>query len=249
MRPTFLARVQQTVDVQHAGVGLVVLGWIRIRDVVGRVHLLCKRPRSVCRVPLVRDERQERPESAPLAHETIVVIALEVGRDPRYAEAVRVVVVGAGERIVLDGERERIPRSAAALACATQQAAQNESTAAQPIFHTHVHDISPRFGKWWVFTMRAAVQPRRRVSRVTLWRATLNQAAYSAGTKKIVSNVAIVRPPMIAMAIGPQNTLRVIGTIANTVAAAVSTTGRVRCTAASRTAFHASRPAAISVCT
>ena len=38
---------------------------------------------------------------------------------------------------------------------------------------------------------------------------------------------------MIAIAIGPQNTLRVSGTIASTVAAAVSTTGRVRCTAAS----------------
>src|SRR6478609_5629468 len=55
-------------------------------------------------------------------------------------------------------------------------------------------------------------------------RSTRNHAAYSAGTKKIVSNVATVSPPMIAIAIGPQNTLRVSGTIASTVAAAVSIT-------------------------
>ena len=48
-------------------------------------------------------------------------------------------------------------------------------------------------------------------------RFTLNQAAYSAGRKKIVRNVATVRPPMIAIAIGPQNTLRVSGIIARTV--------------------------------
>jgi len=54
---------------------------------------------------------------------------------------------------------------------------------------------------------------------------------------------------MIAIAMGPQNTLRVSGTIASTVAAAVSTTGRVRCTAASSTAFQGSRPSAISACT
>lgn len=34
-----------------------------------------------------------------------------------------------------------------------------------------------------------------------------NQAAYNAGTKKIVSSVAMVKPPMMAM--GPQHTLRV----------------------------------------
>ena len=51
---------------------------------------------------------------------------------------------------------------------------------------------------------------------------------------------------MIAIAIGPQNTLRVSGTIASTVAVAVSTTGRVLCTAASTTALHGSRPDAIS---
>ena len=55
---------------------------------------------------------------------------------------------------------------------------------------------------------------------------------------------------MIAIAIGPQNTLRVSGIIASTVAAAVSMTGRVRCTAASSTAFHGSRPSAPSrLCT
>src|SRR4030095_5106123 len=78
-------------------------------------------------------------------------------------------------------------------------------------------------------------------------RRTRNQAAYSAGTKKIVSAVATVSPPMMEIAIGPQNTLRVSGLIASTVAAAVSITGRVRWTAASTTAFHASRPSPISL--
>ena len=52
---------------------------------------------------------------------------------------------------------------------------------------------------------------------------------------------------MIAIAIGPQNTLRVSGTIASTVARAVRMTGRVRWIAASSTAFQGSRPSAISV--
>ena len=72
------------------------------------------------------------------------------------------------------------------------------------------------------------------VGGVATVRATLNHAAYSAGTKKIVSAVAMVRPPMMAMAIGPQNTLRDSGIIASTVAAAVSNTGRVRQPSAGR---------------
>ena len=76
-------------------------------------------------------------------------------------------------------------------------------------------------------------RPARARCRRPASRRTLNHAAYSAGTKKIVSTVATVRPPMIAIAIGPQNTLRVSGTIASTVASAVSTTGRVRWMAAS----------------
>lgn len=80
-------------------------------------------------------------------------------------------------------------------------------------------------------------------------RRTLNHAAYSAGTKKIVSSVATLRPPMIAIAIGPQNTLRVSGIIANTVASAVSITGRARWMAASNIAPHTSSPSAISTCT
>lgn len=41
-----------------------------------------------------------------------------------------------------------------------------------------------------------------------------------AGNVKSVSTVANINPPMIATAIGPQNTLRDEGTIANTAACA-----------------------------
>ena len=51
---------------------------------------------------------------------------------------------------------------------------------------------------------------------------------------------------MIATAIGPQNTLRDSGIIASTAAAAVSTIGRKRRTAASTIAFQAATPRARS---
>jgi hypothetical protein len=55
---------------------------------------------------------------------------------------------------------------------------------------------------------------------------TLNHAAYIAGKLSKVSTVATARPPIIATAIGPQNTLRVSGIIARMAAAAVNTMGR-----------------------
>ena len=73
-------------------------------------------------------------------------------------------------------------------------------------------------------------------------RFTRNQAAYMAGSDSSVSAVATIRPPMIATAIGPQNTLRDNGIIASTAAAAVSTIGRKRRTAASTIAFQVSTP-------
>src|SRR4029450_520845 len=102
--------------------------------------------------------------------------------------------------------------------------AHNESTALHPTF-------TPMFIAFLLFERSIQVQVASAGSAATallpgpLCRVTLNQAAYSAGTKKIVSSVAIVRPPMIAIAIGPQNTLRVSGIIASNVAIAVRTTG------------------------
>ena len=54
---------------------------------------------------------------------------------------------------------------------------------------------------------------------------TLNHMAYIAGKTRSVSKVAIVKPPIIATAMGPKNTLCVSGIIANTVAPAVSKIG------------------------
>jgi hypothetical protein len=56
---------------------------------------------------------------------------------------------------------------------------------------------------------------------------TLVQAAYNAGTKNSVSTVALTRLPMMAIAIGLQNTENANGTRARIAAAAVSGTGRV----------------------
>jgi len=55
--------------------------------------------------------------------------------------------------------------------------------------------------------------------------------------KKIVSSVATVSRPMMAMAIGAQKMLLVSGIIASTVAAAVNATGRVRWTLHRRPRF------------
>src|SRR3990167_11338478 len=67
---------------------------------------------------------------------------------------------------------------------------------------------------------------------------TRNQAAYSAGKNSRVKAVATTRPPMIATAIGPKNTLRDSGIIASTEASAVSTMGRKRRTVAPTIASH-----------
>ncbi len=53
----------------------------------------------------------------------------------------------------------------------------------------------------------------------------LNQAAYIAGKANKVKAVATIKPPMIAIAIGPQNTLRDSGIMAKTAAAAVKMIG------------------------
>jgi len=53
----------------------------------------------------------------------------------------------------------------------------------------------------------------------------LNQAAYMAGKANKVKAVATIKPPMIAIAIGPQNTLRDSGIMAKTAAAAVKMIG------------------------
>ena len=54
---------------------------------------------------------------------------------------------------------------------------------------------------------------------------TRNRAAYIAGSASSVSAVATISPPMMATAIGPQNTLRDSGIIASTAAAAVRMMG------------------------
>ena len=69
----------------------------------------------------------------------------------------------------------------------------------------------------------------------------LNQATYNVGRKISVRIVATSRPPMIAKAIGPQNTVGAIGIMPRTVDTAVNMIGRKRellaSTAASQTLF------------
>src|SRR6516164_8353068 len=75
----------------------------------------------------------------------------------------------------------------------------------------------------------------------------LNQATYKAGRKISVSTVATASPPMIANAMGPQNTVGAIGIIPRVAAEAVSRIGRVRWIAAITMASQGWCPAAISV--
>src|SRR5262245_5925387 len=56
----------------------------------------------------------------------------------------------------------------------------------------------------------------------------LNQATYNVGRKISVRIVATSKPPMIAKAIGPQNTVGAIGIMPRTVDTAVSMIGRKR---------------------
>lgn len=59
----------------------------------------------------------------------------------------------------------------------------------------------------------------------TVFLSILNQAAYIAGKANKVKAVATIKPPMIAIAIGPQKTLRDKGIMAKTAAAAVKMMG------------------------
>ena len=77
-------------------------------------------------------------------------------------------------------------------------------------------------------------------------RGTRDQAAYKAGTKHSVSTVAVSKPPMMAMAMGPQNTEKAKGTRAKMAAAAVSRMGRARRTVASTMASVMVAPSARS---
>src|ERR1700730_6919743 len=56
----------------------------------------------------------------------------------------------------------------------------------------------------------------------------LNQATYNVGRKISVKIVATNKPPIIAKAIGPQNTVGAIGIMPRTVDTAVSMMGRKR---------------------
>ena len=57
---------------------------------------------------------------------------------------------------------------------------------------------------------------------------TLNTARYRAGTKTSVTTVPTIIPPIIAIAIGPQNISRAMGISARLAAAAVSMIGLAR---------------------
>jgi hypothetical protein len=70
----------------------------------------------------------------------------------------------------------------------------------------------------------------------------LNQATYNVGRKISVRIVATNKPPMIAKAIGPQNTVGAIGIMPRTVDTAVSIIGRKRELLASMAAFQAFFP-------
>src|SRR4249919_1603578 len=238
--PAIGTRVEHVVDVEHARVRLVAQRWVGERDVGGGMHLLGDRPGRIRLVTGVTDERKEIPEPPPLPDGRLVVIGGQVIRNPRGAESIGVSVVGSGQHIVFDRERDRpsgfrrVRRSRDPGGAQRRNHQQSGHHVAQAPFRAAVHEAS---------MARAPATPS--VDSAASRRSP-NHAAYRAGTKKIVSTVATVRPPMIAIAIGPQNTLRVSGTMASTVAAAVRTTGRARCTAASTTALQRSRPAAIS---
>ena len=60
----------------------------------------------------------------------------------------------------------------------------------------------------------------------------LNGLNALAGKDSKVKAVATTKPPMIAIAIGPQNRLRVSGIMASIAAAAVRAIGRILCTVA-----------------
>jgi hypothetical protein len=70
----------------------------------------------------------------------------------------------------------------------------------------------------------------------------LNQATYKVGRKINVRIVATSKPPMIAKAIGPQNTVGAIGIMPRTVDTAVSMIGRKRELLASTAASQALFP-------
>ena len=70
----------------------------------------------------------------------------------------------------------------------------------------------------------------------------LNQATYNVGRKISVRIVATNKPPMIAKAIGPQNTVGAIGIMPRTVDTAVSMIGRKRELLASMAASQAFFP-------
>src|SRR3954469_3596904 len=74
-----------------------------------------------------------------------------------------------------------------------------------------------------------------------------NQRAQRPGRYSSVRKVATNNPPMMVIAIGPQNAERDSGIMARIAASAVSTTGRARRTVASTIASLRVRPAATSV--
>ena len=57
----------------------------------------------------------------------------------------------------------------------------------------------------------------------------LNQAAYIAGKDNKVKPVATIKPPIMAIAMGPQNTLLDRGIIASTAAAAAAISRAMSC--------------------
>src|SRR5690606_17198108 len=71
---------------------------------------------------------------------------------------------------------------------------------------------------------------------------TRKHTAYNAGRNNKVNKVAMIRPPMMATAMGPQKALRDSGIIASTAVAAVSMMGRARPTAASTMAVQTGSP-------
>ena len=71
MGPAFLARVKHAVNVQDAGIRLIVFGRVGSVDVVGGVHLLGQGPGCISLVTLIGYEGQERPEFSPLADEAL----------------------------------------------------------------------------------------------------------------------------------------------------------------------------------
>src|SRR6185295_8129431 len=121
---------------------------------------------------------------------------LDLGRHPRHAEAIRVVVVGAREHVVVERHGHRL----AGLGSVSDGAHREQRDRCQLDTKFHVITLPAMPPDHGPECHASAGSADVGLGSGALSRATPNQAAYKAGTKKIVRSVAMVSPPMIAIA-------------------------------------------------